>query len=647
MPEELKKSLGFPAVFALIVTSMIGTSLFYGVVHGAELAGTSSLFSWILLGAITIYVAACFGELISMFPISGGVYEFTKQTYGRFTSFLVGWVTWIVANVGSAVLVVAALDFVLPGSGAVTFMGFVFQKATVKFAAAIGIILLFNYITYRGAQASGWLLLAFAAIILTLLVALIVPGFNHFNPSHFSDIGNVRPLLILVSMFFLVESFFGWESASFLAEETKDAERTIPKALIWASATVVLIGILLAVMLFGVFPADTMHGEANPVIDLANLIFPAAVPWIIAGVFLTFIGGVISNVVSSPRLLFALARDKLFIEQCTRIHPKYGTPVNAIIFQTVITIVAVVVAFGEYKFLLSILVPLALMMYALVLLCVPLLRKSRPHHPRPFKVWWGQTGPVLVALFYVGIIVSWFYAELPSSISVVTLIIGFVALSFPIYLFLTMVYNPDAIISINNSAARLNYFLEDVLFPKSIRQEILDLFRGHLRGKEVLEFGAGVGTFTMHLAEEVGANGKVIAVDLSRSNLDILEGRAKEKGHLQVHVIHDEHQVNRVHPDIKHVDVIYSIGFLGYVQDLRKVLQEMHIILDHGGRICFVEYTNFFKVLPDPAIVADLRVLESTFREAGFAVSVTKRKGLLWNYLIISGIKTDTKVPYI
>ncbi len=455
-----------------------------------------------------------------------------------------------------------------------------------------------------------------------------------------------HPLVIFAAMFFIVESFFGWEAASFLAEEIEDAPRVIPKALLWASATVVLLGIALAVVSFGNFGAQALTTLTNPVLTLGTGLSSNLSVLIIIGVFLTFLGGVVGAVVSSPRLLLALSRDKLFVEQCGHIHPVHKTPSNAIIFQTIVTILAVIVAFGEYNLLLSLLVPLALIMYAAVLLSVPVLRAKLPKHERPFRVWGGSWLPVFVAALYVCVIVAW-YTTTPGAANIALVIGGFLLLAFPIYLFLTIVYNPDAIISLSNGSARINYFLEDFLFPRKVRREVLDLFKGHLRGKEIVEFGSGVGTFTMHLAEEVGPQGSVVAIDLSRMNLDILERRLRERGHSHVRVLHDEHQVNRLHPDIHQADMIYSVGFLGYVQDLHKILHEMHAILAPGGKICFVEYTNFFQILPDPAIVSDHARLQRIFAEAGFSVSITKRNGFLWDYLIIHGIKTDGKVPFV
>ena len=99
----------------------------------------------------------------------------------------------------------------------------------------------------------------------------------------------------------------------------------------------------------------------------------------------------------------------------------------------------------------------------------------------------------------------------------------------------------------------------------------------------------------MHLAEAVNPHGRVYATDLSEKDLVITKKRLRKKGHTHVVVIHDEHQINRVHPSIPHVDAIVSIGMMGYLQDVKKVLKEMRELLPYGGKIVFVDYVDFFK----------------------------------------------------
>ena len=221
-------------------------------------------------------------------------------------------------------------------------------------------------------------------------------------------------------------------------------------------------------------------------------------------------------------------------------------------------------------------------------------------------------------------------------------------LGIPVYLLLLFTYNPEAIIQFTEFFSYGSLWLENFILPKRIRKEILIIFR-ELEEKHVLEYGAGVGTLTLHLAERVGPHGHVIATDISAKNLRILERRLRKRNITHVTTIHDPHQVNRIHPDVREVDIVFSVGMLSYIQDLQKVLRDIRRILPEHGKLCFVEYVDYFRVLPNPKWLDDHVALKEIFREAGFGVQVVKLHGLFWNYLFIYGEKTRhvEKVPYI
>jgi amino acid transporter len=396
---ELKKSLGFWSVFSITVTAMIGTGMFFGTALAANIAGNASIIAWLFLGVLTIYVGACFGELTAMFPSAGGIYEFAKQAYGKgLSAFLIGWTSWIVINIMNSLLIVAALDYLVPKDYGVW----------IKVALSIAIIILLNVFAYLGTESISAVLGIFAILIIVVLIAIIGVGFSHIDYANYSPIFSSPLIGIFVALFFIVETFFGWENATFMAEETKDAEKLIPRALMIGSIFVVVLGILLAFMMLGVIPWNILANSITPVSDLTAIIFNSTLATIVnIGIALALIGSAAGGLVGSPRLLLGLARDKLFIEQLSDIHPKYQTPYKAIIFQTIVSIIVILFGFGKYEYLLELLVPIALLMYISVILAVPVLRFKKPTHPRPFKVWFGKTGPVIVALVYVATVVAW------------------------------------------------------------------------------------------------------------------------------------------------------------------------------------------------------------------------------------------------
>lgn len=640
--KELKKSAGLFTVIALTVSSMIGSGLFFGASLAASYAGPSSLITWIILGIITIYVAMCFGELVALFPKAGGVYEFTKQSYGTFPSFMIGWITWLAGNMAAAVLLIAAIEYLLPLFPNIPAA----YLLHTKIAVGISIILLLNYVTYRGVEASGILMGILAGAAVLIVLAIIFTGIFHISFENYTPFFPYSPFYIFVALFFIVETYFGWDGATYLAEETENAEKIIPKTLVLTCIGITAAGFLMAVVMLGVINWEELIFSSIPAADVATILFGAAgAPLVSIGIFLAMTGATASIVVTSPRLLLALARDKLFIDAMAEVHPRFGTPYKAIIFQTIASIVVLFIGLGQYTIMLALLVPMALLMYVAVIWCVPVLRKKMPELIRPYKTPLGSWGPFAVGSIYLGVIAIWLFTD---STAPKTFLIGLslIAIGIPIYLLLTFYYNPDAIIPTINEISLLTYWLEDFLLPPKVRKQVLALFEGY-EDKNVLEFGSGVGTMTMHLAELVKPRGNIYVVDLSKSDLKILEKRLLKKGHGHVHLIHDEHQMNRVHPDVPPIDMIFSFGMLSYIQDLKKVLRELHIRLAEGGQICFIEYANLYKVLPNVGWLAHPDKVREVFKENGFSVTVHYYKGFLWDYMIVYGIKSKEGVPYI
>ncbi|MBI2652417.1 amino acid permease, partial [Candidatus Woesearchaeota archaeon] len=111
---ELKRTLGFWTILSLSIASIMGTGLFFGAGIGSSYSGNASILAWIILSIVAIYISMYFAELVSMYPKAGGIYEFSKHAYNRFFSFLMGWIAWLVGNLTTALLVVAAIDYIIP-----------------------------------------------------------------------------------------------------------------------------------------------------------------------------------------------------------------------------------------------------------------------------------------------------------------------------------------------------------------------------------------------------------------------------------------------------------------------------------------------------------------------------------------------------
>ena len=631
---ELNRVLGFGTILFLAISSIMGTGMFFGSAIGSSHSGNASILAWVIMSFVAVYISAFFGELVSMFPKAGGIYEFSKHAYGRFFSFLMGWLAWLVGNLTTALLIVAAIDYLIPDP----------SQTILKLVISVIVIIALNFIVFFGIQASGFIVTVLSMLSIGILLSVIFPGIFVMHVSNLSPFLALGIFPVFITIFFIAEAFFGWESVTYLSEETKDPEKTIPKALVYGTVIVGIMAILISLVSLGMVPWRILSSSSAPMSLIFERIYGSLGSVLNYGVFLALVGSAAGGIVTMPRLILALARDKLFIAQFADIHPRFRTPYKAIIFQTIISLLVFAMAFGKYIILLSLLLPLGIIMYIFTILTIPILRKKYPG-ARKFKVPFAGPGSFLLIALLASLVVIWLFHE-PNAFTILNLGLSFIAIGIPIYLLLEVYYDPDAIIKVNDALAYFTLLTERFILPKGVRNEILALL-GDVKGKKILEFGCSVGTLTIHLAEKVKPAGSVYATDLSKKDLIITRNRMRKGGHEHVIIIHDEHQVNRVHPDVPDVDAIVSIGMMGYLQDVKKVLGEMRSLLPYGGKIVFVDYADFFKVIPNVSWLSKDATIEKIFREAGFSVFVTRKKGLFWNYIFVYGIKFQQDIPYI
>ena len=173
---ELNRFLGFWSILSLAIASIMGTGLFFGAAIGSSYSGNASILAWVILSILAVYISMYFAELVSMYPKAGGIYEFSKHTYNRFFSFLMGWTAWLVGNLSTALLIVAAIDYLIPDPS--------------QFLLKIGISLEFNlhlkFVAYFGIEASGFLLFIFSIASISVLLWIIFPGLFQIDTINYS-----------------------------------------------------------------------------------------------------------------------------------------------------------------------------------------------------------------------------------------------------------------------------------------------------------------------------------------------------------------------------------------------------------------------------------------------------------------------------
>src|SRR5215217_8170864 len=340
----LRRQIGLVTAAAVVVGEVVGVGIFLTPAAMTKSLGSPLLVLavWLLSGLMALSGALCFGELAARFPAAGGGYVYLREAYGAPLAFLYGWMVFLVLDPGlTAALAVGAASYVGYAAG--------LQPAGVK-ALAVASVLALAAVNAGGVRLGGWVVRWLTIVKLALLLFLLLWGFglslgdwSHFAPFVERRAGSPAPGAALaggvVSAFF---SFGGWWDLSKLGGEVRDPRRTLPLAL--ALGVLVVTGVYIltsAAFVYLVAPERVTSGEAFAAQAGEALLGQAGALFFTCVVVVAVLGSLAAYTMSAPRVYFAMARDRLFLQAAARLHPRTGAPVRAILMQAALASVLV------------------------------------------------------------------------------------------------------------------------------------------------------------------------------------------------------------------------------------------------------------------------------------------------------------------
>ena len=400
-PPSLERVLSLLDATMINVGGIIGSGIFMVPATVAFFTGSTSLFFlvWILGGIISLFGALSVAELGAAMPQAGGQYVYLNEAYGPIWGYLYGW---------SAVAVINTASIAAVGVAFSEYLGFFFpiSDASIK-GIAVGTIVLLTIINIvdvkSGARFQNLFTLSkLGAIFGIILLGLVMEGGTNQNLSPiFSDkpfIGLIGPLgLAMVSVLW---TFDGWIFITYVAGEVKNPGRNIPLSLIFCMLIVVSVYLLLNYVLLFILGFTGMNGSERVVSDAASVFLGnkgAAVVTII--ILISLIGANNGFVLSSARINYAMARDKLFFNQAAQIHSRFKSPANALIIQCVW---ACLLTFtGTFNQLITYIIFTSWIFYGMSAGAVIILRKKKPDMDRPYKTPAYPWIPIIFIFFAI------------------------------------------------------------------------------------------------------------------------------------------------------------------------------------------------------------------------------------------------------
>ena len=338
--DGLVRKVGPWGLAASVVGIVVGAGIF--AVPGALAAavGPYAPFAFLVCGLAIGAVAICFAEGGSRMPTSGGVYGYIEAAFGPLTGYVAGMLL-LVGDVLACGGVAAALADVAASVASKSLV------PTVHAAVIVGVIGSVALINIAGvARAARFVSVATALKLIPLFIFIIV-GCTRIDSANF--VQAVQPdteglgRAAILALF----SFIGMEAPLAASGEVAQPSRTIPRALAIAMVSVALIYVAIQIVAQGVLGASLAHSRA-PLADAMGHISPLLRALMLAGAVVSMFGWISSDLLGSPRILFAFARDGLLPRALGVVHPRTRAPYVAIlVYAGLAAVLALTGSFAE------------------------------------------------------------------------------------------------------------------------------------------------------------------------------------------------------------------------------------------------------------------------------------------------------------
>jgi basic amino acid/polyamine antiporter, APA family len=414
-----RRQMGLGAAIAVVTGEAIALGIFLTPAAMAKSLGSPLLLGlvWLGIALMAMCGALSYSELAIRFPESGGEYVYLRAGYGEQVSFLYGWMSSIVMYPGvAAALAVGAKPYAAqllpPGArviaavpalllclfAVINVVGTRFSAFTMTFVNGFKLVILFGLV--------AWALVSGHAHMANLLpFSVRRPGSEALLPAIAGGV---------MSAFF---SFGGWWEASKIAGEVRDPKRTLPLAFVGGVAVVTLIYLLISAAFLAVLPLEQVTSDTAFVAQFGRVLFGSAGARVLSAcVLICVCGGIAAITMAAPRVCYAMARNGAFFPAFGKLHPRLGTPVNAILLQTVLALA--VLFLGAFDRVLSYIIFSAVIFLALAASTLFRLKE-------PVRGWWFPIAPLtFIALSVLVALLILMHDPLPALVGVGMVLCG-------------------------------------------------------------------------------------------------------------------------------------------------------------------------------------------------------------------------------
>ncbi len=428
----MKRQISFGQALATVVGSVIGAGVFFKIGTITAQTGSTSmtLFVWILAGIISIASGLTISEIAASLKINGAI-KYLDYTYGRVWGFLFGWAQMIVyfpAQIGA-----------LSSIFGVQFVSLFGIKARYSNLIAILLVLFLLGINLIGTKFSSKMQSVITILKIIPIALIIIWGL--FNPVKIPapiipltvGTGHSFPTAISQGLLSALFAFEGWIVVTNLANEVKNPEKDLSRAIILGLSAITLIYVLINYTFMTVLPIDQLTNNNNAAFQASMKLFGQfGGKLVTVGILISVYGAVNAFMLTGMRTPYILAQDNLlpFSNKIGKSNIHTGVPVVGAFIVDAIAIVMILL--GNFTVLTDMLVFVMWTFNTMLSVAVIILRKREPELKRPFKVPWYPIIPIISVIGGIFIVVSTIINQFVLSI----IGIGLTLLGLPTYYYM-------------------------------------------------------------------------------------------------------------------------------------------------------------------------------------------------------------------
>jgi APA family basic amino acid/polyamine antiporter len=412
----MKRTLTLLDSTMINVGTIIGSGIFLVPTTIALYMHSTSLtlLVWLVAGILTLFGVLSMAELGAAMPRAGGQFVYLKEAYGPFWGFLFGWSSfWIINSASIAALAVAFA----------TYLGYFFPITPLQIKLiAIAAITAFTLLNIYGLRTGVWTQNIITFLKIGALLAIISLGFflSGGETVNFQPLLPDRSFSSLIPLFGLalvaaLWAYDGWIEITYIGGEVKNPGRNIPLSLLLS--TLIIIAIYMLVNIVFIFLLSL------PIIAQSQMVASEAISMVLGSagntlvvliILVSTLGGVHVNILISPRIYYAMARENLFFRSLAEIHPKHGTPAISLVVSGVWS--SLLVFSGSFHQLITYVIFVSWIFYAMSCAGVIILRRKQPDLDRPYRTWGYPIVPVIFVLFSGFLVVNTIVSDLHNAL---------------------------------------------------------------------------------------------------------------------------------------------------------------------------------------------------------------------------------------